>query len=29
MEIKVRTNISSEYQDIDIIINAPKKMKKF
>ena len=25
MEIKVRTNISSEYQDIDIIINAPKK----
>ena len=25
MEIKVRTNISGEYQDIEIIINAPKK----
>ena len=25
MEIKVRTNISSEYQNIDIIINAPKR----
>ena len=25
MEIKVRTNISSEYQNIDITINAPKR----
>ena len=28
MEIKVRTNISNEYQDIDIIINAPQKTEE-
>ena len=28
MEIKVRTNISNEYQDIDVIINAPQKTEE-
>lgn len=29
MKIKVRTNISSEFQEIEVCINAPEKMKKY
>ncbi len=29
MDIKVRTNISNEFQDIEVCINAPKRSKNY